>query len=227
MLAQQLAALHLAQGLQQHFGQPAAAYITGQDLDCMALRPAFQAVGLRLPPRLRPVEHLQYAVGWPVGQLDQQRHRVGHARLQRRTTANIGDHPGDAPVQLQALQGIGQQRCKRPLLDMHMPQHIVVDTADIGSLCQGGIVQPLGQNADAPQQLAAFPVQRLFTLELPGAVAILLEHRLEGIALARVADAPLLAIGIVALLIELAVQANVQPLVQRVLPQVIGCQALG
>lgn len=227
MLTQQLAALRLTQGLQQHLGELAAAHIGGQHLEGVTLGPALQAIGLRFTPQLRPPEHLQYPVGRPFGQLDQQRQRIGHARLQRRTTADIGDHPGNAPVQLQALQGIGQQRCKRPLLDMHVAQHVVVDPADLGSLCQAGIVQALGQNADAPQQLATLPMQRLFTLELPGAVTVVFERRLEGVVVVRVPDSPLLKTGIIALLVQLAIQADVQLIVQRVLPQGIGRQALG
>ncbi|MNH29129.1 hypothetical protein D3C79_893400 [compost metagenome] len=109
---------------------------------------------------------------------------------------------------------------------MDTAQRLFLDATDVQRLLELCVIQAVGQCTDAPEQLAAWPVQRLLTLILPGALAVVAEHRLIGRRVSRVHQAPLPAVGL-ALLIPVFVKSQEVATRMQVLAQCIGLDSGG
>ncbi|MNI22543.1 hypothetical protein D3C73_761000 [compost metagenome] len=144
-------------------------------------------------------------------------------RRQRRETAlqSLDNSLVSTPLSIasEPPDGLGQQRRRWLVVDVHLAQRVITDAADLGNLLQLRIGKTVHLRPHPPQQCRAIPLQWPFQRVAPGAVLVVPQDRLIGPGVAGVFDPPLLQRRVEGLFVDIALLSNVGPAPDLVLPQ--------
>ncbi len=170
--------------------------------------------------------HLQNPIGRPTGHLGDQRDCIQVVLVDGPGSAQLLDHLPRLCIGIEQAHGVSQFRGRGQLIQMHLAQGAIADTADIGQRQQGVIGVTIGKVPDASQRGQAIPRHGLFQAQAPGTVAVMAEQRLVSQRVGGMFQPPVPAGAVKRLLIEPAALAHPGCAGDAVLPRRVGPRQL-